>query len=112
MKIESKQPDPGRMGRFLFSLTRVSLRLSLSPKRDALPIQEDPQAEFYKNYRKVAEEYDKEFLKKHDEDLNTTLIFVSPDWTSGGPALIRTSGRSVLCRRIRVYHRGGFPAST
>ena len=25
----------------------------------------------------MAEEYDKEFLKKHDEDLNTTLIFVS-----------------------------------
>jgi hypothetical protein len=28
-------------------------------------------------YHKVAEEYDKEFLKKYDEDLNTTLIFVS-----------------------------------
>jgi hypothetical protein len=25
----------------------------------------------------VAEQYDKEFLKKYDEDLNTTLIFVS-----------------------------------
>lgn len=45
-------------------------------KQDALPPQEDHQARFYENYRKVAEEYDKEFLKKHDEDLNTTLIFV------------------------------------
>ena len=39
--------------------------------------QEDHQARFYEAYRKVAEEYDKEFLKKYDEDLNTTLIFVS-----------------------------------
>jgi len=27
-------------------------------------------------YRHEAEEYDREFIKKHDEDLNTTLIFV------------------------------------
>ena len=43
-----------------------------------MPTQEDHQTHFYENYRKVAEEYDKEFLKKYDEDLNTTLIFVSP----------------------------------
>ena len=28
-------------------------------------------------YRREAEEYDREFIKKYDEDLNTTLIFVS-----------------------------------
>jgi hypothetical protein len=38
---------------------------------------EDYQAQFYEHYRDVAAEYDKEFLKKHDEDLTTTLIFVS-----------------------------------
>ena len=32
---------------------------------------------FYEKYHKVAEEYDKVFMKKHEEDLNTTLIFVS-----------------------------------
>ena len=48
-----------------------------SENQDALPTHEDHQAEFYQVYRKVAEEYDKEFLKKYDEDLNTTLIFVS-----------------------------------
>jgi len=37
---------------------------------------EDPRARFYEDYRKVAEDYDKEFMKKCDEDLNTTLIFV------------------------------------
>ena len=40
--------------------------------------QEDVRAQFYTHYHKVAEEYDKEFVKKHDEDLNTTLIFVRP----------------------------------
>ena len=39
-------------------------------------IQEDYRAKFYKHYRKEAEEFDKEFIKRHDEDLNTTLIFV------------------------------------
>ena len=37
---------------------------------------EDTRARFYEDYRKVAEDYDKEFMKKCDEDLNTTLIFV------------------------------------
>lgn len=31
---------------------------------------------FYDKYYKVAQEYDKAFMKKHEEDLNTTLIFV------------------------------------
>ena len=38
--------------------------------------QKDFRAEFYEHYRKEADEYDKEFMKRHDEDLNTTLIFV------------------------------------
>ena len=44
----------------------------------------DDQAQFYEDYRSVAEQYDKQFLKKHDEDLSTTLIFVSPVLSSMG----------------------------
>ena len=66
------------MSLFLSRLTRFSLRPSDSEEEDALPAdREDRQARFYQDYRKVAEEYDKDFLKKYDEDLNTTLIFVS-----------------------------------
>ncbi|KAF9644096.1 hypothetical protein BDM02DRAFT_3080679, partial [Thelephora ganbajun] len=36
---------------------------------------EDHRATFYEHYREEAEEYDKEFMNKHDEDLNTTLLF-------------------------------------
>jgi len=28
-------------------------------------------------YRREAEEYDREFVKHYEEDLNTTLVFVS-----------------------------------
>ena len=42
-----------------------------------MSVQEDHQARFYADYRKVADEYDKEFLEKYGENLNTTLIFVS-----------------------------------
>jgi hypothetical protein len=40
------------------------------------PTPEDHRARFYAEYHKEAEEYDKEFMKQYDEDLNTTLIFV------------------------------------
>ena len=43
---------------------------------------QDPRARFYEDYRKVAEDYDKEYMKKCDEDLNTTLIFVCPTYRS------------------------------
>ena len=55
----------------------MSLNPPYSLKQDTTPTQEDHRARFYESYRKVADEYDKDFLKKHDEDLNTTLIFVS-----------------------------------
>ena len=55
----------------------LPLRQSSSRAKDELPIQEDHQTRFYKGYLKVADEYDNEFFDKYDEDLNTTLIFVS-----------------------------------
>ena len=70
-------------------------------------MREDHQAKFYEDYRKVAEEYDKEFLKKHEEDLDTTLIFVSPT-SSLRPdtVLTRILGRFVLCGDLRLHHPG------
>ena len=45
-------------------------------KGDLESPKEDRRARFYEHYRKEAKEYDEEFIKKYDEDLNTTLIFV------------------------------------
>ena len=36
----------------------------------------DPLVDFYTIYDKEASEYDEHYIKKYDEDLNTTLIFV------------------------------------
>jgi len=67
---------------------------------------EDPRSRFYKDYHKVAEEYDKELNKRYDEDLNTTLIFVSCTSCSGVCVLTWITGRSVLCRHNRIHHPG------
>ena len=41
----------------------------------------DSRADFFAVYRKEAAEFDRDYAKKYDEDLNTTLIFVSdPIW--------------------------------
>ena len=37
---------------------------------------DDPRVDFYTMYKKEATEYDTDYVKKYDEDLNTTLIFV------------------------------------
>ena len=37
---------------------------------------EDPRVDFYIMYKKESLEYDTDYVKKYDEDLNTTLIFV------------------------------------
>jgi len=61
-------------------LSLVSLQSVFEPlcSLKQLPsVQGDPRAAFYDIYRREAEEYDREFTKKYDEDLNTTLIFVS-----------------------------------
>ena len=38
--------------------------------------QDDARLDFYAIYKKEATEYDTDYVKKYDEDLNTTLIFV------------------------------------
>ncbi|KAF9780460.1 hypothetical protein BJ322DRAFT_1011923, partial [Thelephora terrestris] len=53
----------------------MSLTTLRSQKQSALPTEGDHQARFYDTYHKVAEEYDKDFLKKYGGDLDTTLIF-------------------------------------
>ena len=68
--------------------------------------QQDLRAQFYKHYRKEADEYDKEFMEKYDEDLNTTLIFVSCAHCSGVRVVTWVSGRSVLRRHLRLHHPG------
>ena len=40
---------------------------------------DNPRADFFAVYRKESDVFDREYAKKYDEDLNTSLIFVSPN---------------------------------
>ena len=88
----------------MFSMSCCSCRAPLTACsfQDALrsffqPIKtEDPRLDFYMMYKREATDYDTNYVKKYDEDLNTTLIFVRslssvPLTTSSAPV-----GRSVL----------------
>jgi len=63
-------------------------------------------------YKREATEYDTDYVKKYDEDLNTTLIFVrlSPPLF---PVISPVSlGRSILRRQLRLCHRCPFKPPT
>ena len=64
---------------------------------------EDLRARFYNHYREEAEEYDKDFMKKYDEDLNTTLIFVRCIRGPGPLVLTHVTGWFVLLRNFRIH---------
>ena len=61
----------------------VISKLTLPSIQEALrmyfqPIKhDDPNLDFYTMYKQESTEYDTEYMAKHNEDLNTTLIFVS-----------------------------------
>ena len=71
------------LGKFILlrGATGAQMKLLRRQTHDAPPIQEESEAEFYRDYRRVAEDCDKEFLNKCGEDLNNTLIFVSSAWS-------------------------------
>ena len=50
-----------------------ALRLFFKPTRTG-----DPRTDFYSVYQKEATEYDTNFVKRYEENLDITLIFVSP----------------------------------
>ena len=98
-----------RLGKFLaLSPARAPSKPSCSQTKGSPPTTEDLRGKFYERYRKEAEEYDKEFLKKHDEDLNTTLIFVCYAYCSATRVLTRVIGRSVFRRNFCLHYRGQF----
>ena len=43
---------------------------------------DDSRTDFFAMYRKESGEFDRDYAGKYDEDLNTSLIFVSPLFTT------------------------------
>jgi len=105
------QADTQRMGRLDFVHRWPASFTPHRKEKDWKSAQEDFRAQFYERYRKEAEEYDRDFMKKHDEDLNTTLIFVGYPHSSGAHVLTWVLGRSVLRRHCCLHHPGPPSAS-
>jgi hypothetical protein len=57
---------------FTFALQKFFTAKSVGSEKKG----SNPRAEFYAKYKQEAEHADKDFQKKYEEDLNTTLIFV------------------------------------
>jgi len=75
-------------------LTRRSLQDAL--RTFFQPIKtDDPRLDFYTMYKREATEYDTDYVKKYDEDLNTTLIFVR--CISSAPAVYLTCSHRRVC---------------
>ena len=59
-------------------LTSESTSLHSALKEFFEPLRtNDPRTDFFAVYRRESEEFDRDYAKKYDEDLNTSLIFVS-----------------------------------
>ena len=63
---------------------------------------DDPRLDFYTIYKREAAEYDMDYVKKYDEDLNTTLIFVRySSFTSNG---YLTCSHRLVCSLQSAQH--------
>jgi len=60
-----------RTNRLIPDSIQEALRMYLQPIKN-----DDPQLDFYTMYKRETVEYDTIYMQKHNEDLNTTLIFV------------------------------------
>ena len=61
---------------FTFSMEEAMLK-ALSSLFPSVGTTSDPAVEFYNKFQRAADDHDYGFIKKYDEDLNSTLIFVS-----------------------------------
>ena len=64
---------------------------------------DDSRIDFYAMYKREATEYDMDYIKKYDEDLNTTLIFVRCPPPAPGATYLTCPHRRV-CSLLLVPH--------
>jgi len=98
--------DSQQLGKLCFVSHQSVVEPSCSQKENLPPTVEGYRMQFYETYCREAKDYDEEFIKKYDEDLDTTLIFVRCARRSATQVLIRLAGWSVFRRNLCVYHRG------
>jgi len=85
---------------------RPSLHLALKDFFEPLRTN-DPRTDFFATYRKESADFDRDYARKYDEDLNTSLIFVS-DPIQIHPLSTYSrgdTGRFIFCSQFRVHNR-------
>jgi len=60
-----------RTNELILDSIQDALRMFLQPIKN-----DDPRLDFFTMYKRETMEYDTDYMQKHNEDLNTTLIFV------------------------------------
>ena len=97
----------------LTSWIRLSLHSALKEFFEPLR-SNDPRADFFAVYRKESDEFDRDYARKYDEDLNTSLIFVSESIRTCSPSTDsgRCSGGFILCSQLSVHNRCPIAAGT
>jgi len=79
VKIDGKWYVRYDDGAFLRSLTLSGNRIKDALRAYFQPTKtEDPRLDFYTMYKRGADKYDTDHVRKYDEDLNITLVFVRP----------------------------------
>ena len=114
------QPEPGEFrngrctdgpngGRVCLTSLVVPIAHSFpKTKRGPNPTAGIPTCTILRYYQREAEEYDREFMKRYDDDLNTTLVFVSAARHPNTRLLTRTAGWSIFRCGLRIHHRCPF----
>lgn len=98
--------------------THVVADKDLPSNQEHLPFPNpNAQIEFYKKFKREADEYDNDFVKKYNDEADTTLIFVSFPLHSFRDLNANLDiswgiGWSVLCSRIRFHYRRSESTST
>lgn len=105
--------DPDELKYVLYSPSQVSLSrcsrlrkaLTSALKAASAEQEPDPRTHFHEQFRKEAAEYDRDFLKKYHDDLNTALIFVGRLGEIHFLLPKHHLGRSLFCRSIGLHRR-------
>ena len=99
-------------GAFLSRCTRLRSVLASALKVGIGKQEQDPYTRFHEQFRKEADEYDRDFHKKYQDDLNAALVFVSRSPFVSFPLPNRDQGRSLLCRSVGIHRSDPTAAAT
>ena len=89
-----------KTNKLILDSIQEALRMYLQPIKS-----DDPQLDFYTIYKRETVDYDAESMNKYNEDLNTTLIFVSSCISLSLRNVDHIPGRSFLGGQLRLRYR-------